>query len=253
MSVAETYATAASPETLDLLLTRRSVVAKNLGAPGPDAETLRKIIAAGLRVPDHGKLGPWRVQVLLAEGQAALGDVLASVYRADNPDAEERMVEAERQRPQRSPVLLVVTARVDPHHPKIPEIEQRLSGGALCQNILVAAHASGFAAQWLTEWPAFHASVVGNARLAFNVLVSRDADTARRLVLEKDRMRDMEKESSQRHFHRLRDGTVKSLETSTIHLDTIRDLKQINSLLASIAYPVLEEQGLLRDSRLRAG
>lgn len=103
------------------------------------------------------------------------------------------------------------------------------------------------------ELTAFHASVVGNARLAFNVLVSRDADTARRLVLEKDRMRDMEKESSQRHFHRLRDGTVKSLETSTIHLDTIRDLKQINSLLASIAYPVLEEQGLLRDSRLRAG
>lgn len=159
MSVAETYATATSPETLDLLLTRRSVVAKNLGEPGPDAETLRKIIAAGLRVPDHGKLGPWRIQVIHKEGQAALGDVLASVYRADNPDAEERMIEAERQRPQRSPVLLAVTARVDPHHPKIPEIEQRLSGGALCQNILLAAHACGFAAQWLTEWPAFHASV----------------------------------------------------------------------------------------------
>ncbi|WPZ35757.1 nitroreductase [Thalassobaculum sp. OXR-137] len=159
MSVAETLATAASPDTLDLLLTRRSVVAKNLGEPGPDAETLKKIIAAGLRVPDHGKIGPWRVQILLKDGQAALGDVFASAYLAENPDAEERMVEMERHRPQRSPVLLAVTSKIDPHHPKIPELEQRLSGGALCQNILVAAHASGFAAQWLTEWPAFHASV----------------------------------------------------------------------------------------------
>lgn len=111
MSVAETLATAASPDTLDLLLTRRSVVAKNLGEPGPDAETLKKIIAAGLRVPDHGKIGPWRVQVLLKEGQAALGDVFASVYLADNPDAEERLVEMERQRPQRSPVLLAEIGR----------------------------------------------------------------------------------------------------------------------------------------------
>ncbi len=97
----------------------------------------------------------------------------------------------------------------------------------------------------------FHASVAANARLAFNVLVSRDSETARQLVLEKDRLRDMEKSTSRSHFERLRDGTVKSMETSSIHLDTIRDLKQINSLLASIAYPVLEEQGLLRDSRLK--
>jgi phosphate:Na+ symporter len=102
------------------------------------------------------------------------------------------------------------------------------------------------------ELSAFHASVVANARLAFNVLVSRDAETARQLVEEKDRMRDLEKRSSQSHFARLREGTSKSVETSSIHLDTIRDLKQINSLLASMAYPVLEEQGLLRGSRLKA-
>ena len=101
------------------------------------------------------------------------------------------------------------------------------------------------------ELTAFHASVLANARLAFNVLVSRDPATARQLVLEKDRLRDSEKETSQSHFLRLRDGTAKSIETSSIHLDTIRDLKQINSLLASIAYPVLEEQGLLRGSRLK--
>jgi phosphate:Na+ symporter len=103
------------------------------------------------------------------------------------------------------------------------------------------------------ELTSFHAAVLANARLAFNVLVSRDAATARQLVQEKDRLRDLEKATSRSHFARLREGTVNSLETSTIHLDTIRDLKQINSLLASMAYPVLEEHGLLRGSRLAGG
>ncbi|MET0575561.1 MAG: Na/Pi cotransporter family protein [Mesorhizobium sp.] len=102
------------------------------------------------------------------------------------------------------------------------------------------------------ELSRFHASVLTNARMAFNLLVSRDPETARQLVEEKDRLRTLEKEASQSHFLRLREGTAKSVETSSIHLDTIRDLKQINSLLASIAYPVLEEQGLLRGSRLQA-
>lgn len=147
------------PSMMELLLTRRSVVAKNLGEPGPSAEELEAILTAGIRVPDHGKLGPWRIQVLHAEGQKALGDVFAETFRANNPEAEERQVELERARPQRAPVLLVVTDRIDPHHPKIPEIEQRMSGGAVCQNLLVAAHASGYAAQWLTEWPAFDTQV----------------------------------------------------------------------------------------------
>jgi phosphate:Na+ symporter len=102
------------------------------------------------------------------------------------------------------------------------------------------------------EITAFHGAVLANARLAFNVLVSRDTETARQLVQEKDRLRDMEREASNSHFLRLRDGTLKSIETSSIHLDTLRDLKQINSLLTSIVYPVLEERGLLRGSRLRA-
>jgi phosphate:Na+ symporter len=71
-------------------------------------------------------------------------------------------------------------------------------------------------------------------------------------VREKDRLRDLERQTSMRHFERLREGTSRSLDTSTLHLDTIRDLKQINSLLASIAYPVLEEHGLLGGTRLKA-
>jgi phosphate:Na+ symporter len=103
------------------------------------------------------------------------------------------------------------------------------------------------------ELSSFHTAVMANARMAFNVLVSRDPETARQLVEEKDRLRDLEKATSKSHFLRLRDGTPKSIETSSIHLDTIRDLKQVNSLLAAMAYPVLEEQGLLRGSRLAAG
>ena len=102
------------------------------------------------------------------------------------------------------------------------------------------------------ELSGFHAAVLSNARLAFNLLVNRDPEMARQLVREKDRLRDVEKETSRRHFERLREGTAKSVETSSIHLDTIRDLKQVNSLLASMAYPVLEEQGLLSGTRLRA-
>ena len=130
-------------------------------------------------------------------------------------------------------------------------------GDIIVRNMLVhvrkkAERGLEFTPDGWREITAFHATVLANARLAFNVLISRDAETARQLVEQKDRLRDREKETSQSHFIRLRDGTAKSLETSTIHLDTIRDLKQINSLLASMAYPVLEEQGLLSGSRLKA-
>lgn len=131
-------------------------------------------------------------------------------------------------------------------------------GDIIVRNMLVhvqkkLAQGLEFTPEGWRELSAFHAAVLANARLAFNVLVSRDAATARQLVLEKDQLRDVEKETSRKHFLRLRDGTPRSIETSSIHLDTIRDLKQINSLLASMAYPVLEEQGLLSGSRLKTG
>lgn len=130
-------------------------------------------------------------------------------------------------------------------------------GDIIVRNMLVHVkkkieHGLEFTDEGWSELSAFHASVLANARLAFNVLVSRDPETARQLVLEKDQLRDREKETSASHFVRLREGTAKSVETSSIHLDTIRDLKQINSLLASMAYPVLEERGLLTGSRLKA-
>jgi len=129
-------------------------------------------------------------------------------------------------------------------------------GDIIVRNMLVHVRKKmelglSFAPEGWRDLTAFHAAVLANARMAFNVLVSHDIQTAWQLVKEKDRLRDREKAISQAHFLRLRDGTSQSIETSSIHLDTIRDLKQINSLLTSMAYPVLEERGLLSSSRLR--
>lgn len=140
--------------SLDSLMARRSVVAKHLGEPGPDDRTLETILRIGARVPDHGKLGPWRLQVLSKEAQAELGDVLAKAFAADDPDARDDQIAFERARPMRAPVLIAVSSRLHRNH-KIPEIEQLLSCGAVCQNLLNAAALSGFGAQWLTEWPAY--------------------------------------------------------------------------------------------------
>lgn len=142
------------PSLLTTLMTRRSVVAKNLGEPGPDQKTLDAILQTGLRVPDHGKLGPWRLQVLSRSAQSALGEVFATAYFEDNPDSRPDQITAERMRPQRAPVQIVVSSRIRRDH-KIPEVEQLLSCGAVCQNLLNASALLGFGAQWLTEWPAY--------------------------------------------------------------------------------------------------
>lgn len=145
-------------DTIDLLLKRRSVVAANITEPGPSAAALDIILRAATRVPDHGKLAPWHIQVLHKEGQRRLGDILAGLFAKEMPEANDKQIEFERQRPQRAPLLLVVTAKIRKFH-KIPEMEQMLSGGAVCTNILIAANALGYCAQWLTEWPAYRPEV----------------------------------------------------------------------------------------------
>ncbi|WP_019221447.1 Na/Pi cotransporter family protein [Bartonella senegalensis] len=97
----------------------------------------------------------------------------------------------------------------------------------------------------------FHAIVLANAHIAFNVLVSRDTHAAHLLVQKKDQLRNLEKEMNLKHFKRLRESELKNVESSSLHLDTVRDLKQINSLLTSMVYPILEAKGLLQSSRLR--
>lgn len=144
---------------MTLLATRRSAPIGVLEGPGPDAEQLREILRVASRVPDHGKLAPWRFLILEDAGKARLGEALAAFHAEDNPDASEARLAEERARPRRAPVLVVAVAKLDPQHPKIPEWEQILSGGAACQNLCLAASALGFRAAWLTEWPAYDARV----------------------------------------------------------------------------------------------
>jgi nitroreductase len=143
-----------SPETLDLLLRRRSTSAKAMGEPGPDAAQLRQILQAASRVPDHGKLFPWRFLVIEGEARAALGEVLAEALVARNATVSESLKRFERGRFLRAPVVIAVISSLKTEKP-IPEWEQRLSAGAVCQTMLVAAAASGFGANWLTEWCAY--------------------------------------------------------------------------------------------------
>ena len=139
---------------IDYLLTRRSVKAANLAKSAPDEAQLQTILTAATRVPDHGKLCPWRIKVLHKAGQAKLGELFAKRFVELNPNANEKQIEFERQRPQRAPLLLVVTSN-PVESIKVPLWEQQLSAGAVCMNILHAAHMLGFAANWLTEWCAF--------------------------------------------------------------------------------------------------
>jgi len=141
-------------ETIDVLTGRQSVGADFLTDPAPGLEELQKILSAALRVPDHGRLFPWRIQVLDKAAQQKLAEVYVARYKALHPEARDNQIENERKRPQRAPLLLVVSNRLEPLH-KIPILEQTLSGGALCMNILNAAHALGYAANWVTGWPAF--------------------------------------------------------------------------------------------------
>jgi nitroreductase len=137
-------------EALEAVMTRSSVAPAFLGAPAPEGEALARILAAAASAPDHGRLRPWRFIVIRGDARARLGEVFAEALRRRQPEAPEAALEQERARPLRAPLLVAVVAKVDPRHPKIPEIEQILSTGAAVQNLLIATHAPGFGAKWLT-------------------------------------------------------------------------------------------------------
>lgn len=143
--------------TIGLLLSRRSGSAKAMTGPGPDPAQLDTILACAARAPDHGKLFPWRFLVIAGDGRARAGDILAQTSAAEG--AHDRQVEEERARFLRAPLVVGVisTAR---EMLKIPVWEQQLSAGAVCQNMLIAATAMGFAANWLTEWYGYHPAVL---------------------------------------------------------------------------------------------
>ena len=143
-----------APGTIDLLLSRRSGSAKAMTGPGPNTEELEQILRAAARVPDHGKLFPWRFIVFEGDARARFGKMIVdSLKQTETVTAERAALEAGRFL--RAPVVVGVVSRVREAIP-IPEWEQQLSAGAVCQTMLIAAHALGFVANWLTEWYAYH-------------------------------------------------------------------------------------------------
>ena len=147
-----------APDAMGLLLSRRSGSAKAMIGPGPNDEELRTILRAATRVPDHGKLFPWRFIIFEGDARARMGETIAACLRQSDPSVSPERLDIERARFLRAPVIVGVVSRVKSGIP-IPEWEQKLSAGAVCQTMLIAATAMGFVANWITEWCAYDSRV----------------------------------------------------------------------------------------------
>ncbi len=139
---------------LSLLEQRHSVASRQLGEPAPDEVALQTLFAAAIRVPDHGKLVPFRLIRLQGADKRAWGERMAALALRKKPDMSPVKLEKERLRYSYAPLVIVVVARLNAHG-KVPEIEQKLSAGCVAHNLLLGAYALGFGAQWLTGWAAY--------------------------------------------------------------------------------------------------
>lgn len=145
---------------LDFFATRRSVTAKTMAPGNVDKKHLEEILKAGLRVPDHGALKPWRLVVIKDDSRKKLDEsVIYPAFLKDNPDASEEAKVRESSRMQRADVVIAVISKpVD--HKSIPHWEMYLSAGAVCTTLLYAAQSFNYAAQWVTEWYAYNDEII---------------------------------------------------------------------------------------------
>jgi nitroreductase len=153
-------------ETIELLRRRRSLPPQGMAGPGPGREEIDTLLTIASRVPDHGKLTPWRFLVFEGAARDRAGAIAARILETDDPAIADARRQAELTRFSRAPLVIGVISRAGPHV-KIPEWEQILSAGAACMNLLIAANAMGYVAAWLTEWCAYdrrfcHAIGVGD-------------------------------------------------------------------------------------------
>lgn len=141
-----------NPQTLNLLASRRSVKAKAMVEPGPDRDQLRALLEAAIRVPDHGKLNPWRFIVLTGDDRQKLGALISQGLKIEG-EVSDKICEKMAGYATQGPTLIIaISSPVE--HRAIPPFEQQLSMGAACQTLLIASHALGFVGQWLTGWAA---------------------------------------------------------------------------------------------------
>ncbi|MDM9622369.1 nitroreductase [Rhizobium sp. S96] len=140
---------------IDYLGVRRSIPAFQMCEPGPEKAEIEEILRLASRVPDHGKLAPWRFIVYRGEERKRISEELLKLALEIKPDLSDEMIQVERARLTRAPVVVAVVSTAAPHV-KIPEWEQLMSAGALCLNIIFSANANGWVANWLTEWYAYN-------------------------------------------------------------------------------------------------
>jgi nitroreductase len=143
---------------MDFLALRRSTPIALITEPGPSPAEVDALLRVAARVPDHGKLAPWRFLVFEGEARARAGVALEAIARRNQTHLPEEGFALEAQRFARAPVVVAVISSLK-DAPKIPEWEQRLSSAAVCLELLHASSAMGFAASWLTEWCAYDAEV----------------------------------------------------------------------------------------------
>lgn len=148
----------ANLDRLAMLARRRSTAAVALTEPAPNPSELKTLLQIAQRVPDHGKLTPWRFVIFEGPSRENFGNILAKVAATHFQNINDEHIEIERNRLTRAPLVVAVISTVIENH-KIPEWEQILSAGAVCQNMLLAANAMGYGGQWLTEWFAYHPSI----------------------------------------------------------------------------------------------
>ena len=152
-------------DILQFLQQRNS--APKLTEPAPSAAQMEDIFRAGLRAPDHAWLRPWRFITVAGQRRVAFGALLEQCLLSRTPDADEAARTKARNAPLRAPMVVVVVVKLS-DHPKVPEVEQRLSAACAAQSILLATEASGFAGIWRTGAGAFDREVMTGLGLAEN-------------------------------------------------------------------------------------
>ena len=135
---------------------RRSVLAKKMSSDPINEDDLNSILQAGIRVPDHGALSPWKLNVIQGPALKKIDEeIILSEFIKNKPDSDKSAQDIESKRLQRAAtVIAVLSTPVD--HPNIPLWEMELSSGAVCMNLLSSAQSKGYAAQWLTEWYSYN-------------------------------------------------------------------------------------------------
>ena len=153
---------------LDFLRARHSTPALQLGRPGPDSTQLAQLLEVAVRVPDHGKLAPWRLLLLQGADKNRFGERLAELHASIDPETPPKKLEKDRERFRASPLVVAVIARVEDNHPKVPPQEQLLSAGCVAYNLLLGSQSLGFGAQWLTGWSCYEPQAAALLGLAGN-------------------------------------------------------------------------------------